>query len=74
MTEIALVIAEVYARERDFEKLNTPKAVTVPLIQPSNDGLSQCLEAFRVRIRLIEESPEKGGSLKKAFMEGQFFP
>ncbi|GLJ51633.1 hypothetical protein SUGI_1097380 [Cryptomeria japonica] len=74
MTEIALVIAEVYARERDFEKLNAPKAVTVPVMQPSNDGLSQCLEAFRVRIRLIEESPEKGGSLRRVFVEGRFSP
>ncbi|GLJ51644.1 hypothetical protein SUGI_1097560 [Cryptomeria japonica] len=74
MTEIALLIAEVCARERDFEKLNAPKAVTLPLIRPSDDGLSQCLEVLRVRICLIEEGPEKEGSLRRAFVEGQFSP
>ncbi|GLJ51636.1 hypothetical protein SUGI_1097440 [Cryptomeria japonica] len=74
MTGILLVIAEMYARERDFEKLNASKAVIVPLIWPSNDGLSQCLKAFSVRIRLIEESPAQVGFLRRAFVEGQFSP
>ncbi|GLJ51646.1 hypothetical protein SUGI_1097590 [Cryptomeria japonica] len=68
------MLREMYARERDFEKLNAPKAVTVPLIRPSNDGLSEWLKAFSIRIRLIEESTAQEGFLGRAFVEGQFSP
>ncbi|GLJ50701.1 hypothetical protein SUGI_1080150 [Cryptomeria japonica] len=71
---ILLVIAEMYTQERDFEKLNAPKVFAAPLIRPSNDGVSEWLKAFSVRIRLIEESPAQEGFLRRAFVEGQFSP
>lgn len=63
MIETTLVTIEICARESDFEKLNTPKVFYVLLLQLSNDGFLEWLEAFSVRICLIEESPEKVGCL-----------